>query len=310
MNGLAVTLQSTDQACPANRVDRLESDRLDADPARLRLAAALVGGTVPAVVAVAAWWLGITFVALVAAFGVPIGAVLAALAAVRAMRPGWVALVVLVALVAPLVGSAVLVMAGTSGDPGQLLVGFLFLTIYAELFGVPVTLPTAFVATLLLRRLGRMPAGRAMRNAAAFAVPAAIAAVATLAVAVGPAAGPAADAGIGPVDWAARSAAVRLEVAIENRTHEPRVVDVMADLGDGSSTGTSLYVEPCTACGAGEPGIARWTHAGDPSGDLGEGVCSPRRLHARIGPVPARAGPGTKVSGGRIAAWRALEGCR
>jgi hypothetical protein len=41
-----------------------------------------------------------------------------------------------------------------------------------------------------------MPAGRAMRHAAAFAVPA-IAAAATLAVAVGPAAGPG-RRGIGP----------------------------------------------------------------------------------------------------------------
>lgn len=216
------------------------------DIARLRVVGALVGGSVPAVVGAAAWWLGVPYVAAVAAAGVPIGALLAGGTAVRATLPSWPGLVLVLAAIAPLVAAAVLV-AGSAGggEPGQLLGGILFVGVFALILGVPVTAPLALVAVVLLRRLGRMPVPQATRAAAALAALALVLGGPTLLAAVGPLAGAVAQAGIGPVDWAARTAAVRLELVVENRTPVDRYLEVMADVGDGSSSGSAFGVGPC-----------------------------------------------------------------
>ncbi|HEY4190169.1 MAG TPA: hypothetical protein VGM28_07095 [Candidatus Limnocylindrales bacterium] len=139
----------------------------------------LIGGAVPALVAIVAWWLGIAWVAWVAGVGIVIGALFGALLAPRMVSVDWLPATVMGALAAPLVPGALIALiltfgslfSGVSGaDRGvldlveSLVFGALFgvvALVVAEVAGAPITLPVAFVVTLLVRRAARMPAARA-----------------------------------------------------------------------------------------------------------------------------------------------------
>jgi hypothetical protein len=109
-----------------------------------------VGGAVPAWTSIAAWWLGVPYVAVVAAFGVPIGLMLVTLSARRIVGPDWVATMVVLIVVAPAIAGAVLgiaflaiaFLAAVSGEPVAAAGGLLAVLVSlvaAELIGVPVT---------------------------------------------------------------------------------------------------------------------------------------------------------------------------
>lgn len=150
--------------------------RLDADPRKLRLAAALVGGAVPGAVALGGLVLNVSFVAGVAAFGVPIGAMLGILSAVRVTRSGWPLAVLGVAALAPL-AVPLLAALGAGGRPDQVVLAALFIGFWAEVLGLPVTLPIAIVAALALRWLGGRPATAGLALAAGLAGIVAVAAL-------------------------------------------------------------------------------------------------------------------------------------
>src|SRR3712207_4936224 len=92
----------------------------------------LVGAAVPALVASAAWWLGVPYIAVVAAVGSPIGGILALAASERLARD-WASTSALLGLGAPLIpgsliGLALLlrgVASSTEGGPASLAGGVL-----------------------------------------------------------------------------------------------------------------------------------------------------------------------------------------
>jgi hypothetical protein len=141
----------------------------------------LVAGSVSAIVASVAWWLNLAPVAVIAAVGIPIGAVLAAAAGKKLAGPGWFATAVGLGLVAPLVpagliglavGGAGLGAIGSSGWDalsGGLEVVFIAI-LYGEVLGAPVAVPVSVVAGFLVRRAARMPADRARRHVAALVI--------------------------------------------------------------------------------------------------------------------------------------------
>ena len=142
----------------------------------------LIAGSVAAVVASAAWWLSLTPVALIAAVGIPIGAVLAAAAGRRLTGPGWFGTAVGLGLIAPLVPGGLIAAAflqiaasgGTvTGVPGPAVGGLeiaIIALIYAELVGAPVAVPVSVVSGFLIRRAARMPADRARHHVAALVI--------------------------------------------------------------------------------------------------------------------------------------------
>jgi len=134
-------------------------------PAHLRVVGAVVGASVPALGAVVAWWLGVGFIAVIAGAGVPIGGALGALMAAPAAGPHWGRAAAGAAIAGPIVASVVLVAVG-GGDPAAILPGLAVVVAFAEIIGLPVTVPAALMATLLVRRLARMPDGAAMRATA------------------------------------------------------------------------------------------------------------------------------------------------
>ena len=75
-----------------------------------------IGAAVPALVASAAWWLGVPWIALVAAVGIPIGALFAAVVAPRMVGPDWVGATLLAALAAPLVPGALIAVGLLAGS--------------------------------------------------------------------------------------------------------------------------------------------------------------------------------------------------
>jgi hypothetical protein len=151
----------------------------------------LVAGSVAAIVASVAWWLSLTPVAVIAAIGIPIGAVLAAAAGRRLAGPRWFGTAVGLGLVAPLVPAALIVAyvviaalpALADGAWNAILGGVgvsLIVICYAEIFGAPVAVPVSVVAGFLVRRAARMPADRARRHVAALVIVAVALAAVTL----------------------------------------------------------------------------------------------------------------------------------
>ena len=141
--------------------------------------AVVIGASVPALVASVAFWLGVEWIAVIASFGVPIGAVLAVEGAGRMTGPDWIVGSLRAAVIAPLAG-ALLVLGGgvlaaglgaVLGPDGlgavrpEAILGVvafgLMVVFIAEIVGVPVTFPTALIVAFLLRRATRMgPAAR------------------------------------------------------------------------------------------------------------------------------------------------------
>ena len=145
----------------------------------------LIGAAVPALVASAAWWLGIWWIAAIAAAGIVIGAGVGAVIAERLVSEAWVGVALLAAFCAPVV-PAVLITLGVAltaatnipgsdlaevvtGVAGILAFGLLVLAV-AEVAGLPVTVPVALVVAVLLRRAARMPAHRAAIHVGALVI--------------------------------------------------------------------------------------------------------------------------------------------
>ena len=164
--------------------------------------AILIGASVPALVASAAFWLHVEWVAVIAACGVPIGAVLAVEGAGWMTGPDWILGSLRAALIAPLAAAVLLVggavvaaVVGTVLEPEGFLglqpeaiagvIAFgLLVVLVAEVVGMPVTFPTALIVAFLLRRAARLgPAARPL--VVALALVAAVAAVVSLLAASG-----------------------------------------------------------------------------------------------------------------------------
>ncbi len=167
----------------------------------------VIGAAVPALVASAAWWLNVPWIALVAAVGIPIGALFAAVVAPRMVGTDWVGATLLAALAAPLVPGVVIAIGflagslatafgtGTDAVLGGVYFGVIALVV-AELAGAPITLPVAFVVALLVRRAAGMSERRALGHVGALVAVALVVGVFTIAAATGLLA----PFGIGPVD--------------------------------------------------------------------------------------------------------------
>ncbi len=150
----------------------------------------VIGAAIPALVASAAWWLNVEVVAAIATIGVPVGAVVGALMANRLVGPTWIATTIVGALAAPLVlGLPIaLIVAAigigsvfTSGLDGLIAVPLALVVIgYAEVVGVPITLPIAVVVALLVRRAGGMSSDRAMAHLGLLVLVAVVVAAITL----------------------------------------------------------------------------------------------------------------------------------
>ena len=76
----------------------------------------VIGAAIPALVASAAWWLDVPWIALVAVVGIPIGALFAAIVAPRMVGPDWVGATLLAALAAPLVPGALIALGFLAGS--------------------------------------------------------------------------------------------------------------------------------------------------------------------------------------------------
>ena len=168
----------------------LAADERRADPRVLGL---LIGAAVPALVASVAWWVGVDVVAIIAAAGIPIGAMLGAVLGRQLAGDDWIGFAFLAGIVAPLVATVVIALVAIGGDVatspadalGALLVGTFVVAIYAEGLGAPITVPTAIVAGLLVRRAARMPIRRAALHVGLLVLVACAAAGATLLAVVG-----------------------------------------------------------------------------------------------------------------------------
>ena len=156
----------------------------------------VIGAAIPALVASAAWWLDVPWIALVAVVGIPIGALFAAIVAPRMVGPDWVGATLLAALAAPLVPGALIaigllagsVAAATGSGADAILGGVYFALIalvVAELGGAPITLPVAFVVALLVRRAFGMSERRAIGHVGALAAVTVVVGLVTIAAATG-----------------------------------------------------------------------------------------------------------------------------
>lgn len=208
-----------------------------------------IGAAVPALVASGAWWLGVDYVATVAAVGIPIGGILAALAARRLVERDWIAVTLLLGFGAPLVpgfliaAAGVLSGIGAMGELGaeQALGGLWFgllAVVFAHVLGLPVTLPVATIVGILVHRAAVLGTRRARNHVAALVIAAVAASIVTVAAVQG-------ALPTGRVDWQAVRAEVRLVTTIENHTDRERVVEVGWADGEGGETGSLLGVGPC-----------------------------------------------------------------
>jgi hypothetical protein len=160
----------------------------------------LSGAAVPALVASAAWWLGIWWIAAIAAAGIVIGAGVGAVIGERLLGDAWVGVALLAAFCAPVV-PAVLITIGvgvaaatnvTGADLASIVGGFaavlafgLLVLVVAEIGGVPITIPVALVVAFLVRRAAGMPADRAAIHVGALVVVALAVGVVTVAAMAG-----------------------------------------------------------------------------------------------------------------------------
>jgi hypothetical protein len=146
---------------------------VDGEPhANPRLLGLVIGAAVPALVASVAWWVDVDFVAIIAAAGIPIGAILGAWLGRRWLDSAWIGFALLAGIAAPLMAVAVLSAvflvtgSGSNVDGGTQALSSWFVVsllaaVYGEVFGTPITVPTALVAGFLVRRAARMPIRRA-----------------------------------------------------------------------------------------------------------------------------------------------------
>ena len=217
-----------------------------------RLLVVTVGAAVPVLAASVAWWLGIPFVAAILAGGAVAGPLAAVRRANRLVGPRWLPVAIVSGIEAPFLAAGVVLLvaiigaAWSPGDSGGLeyaAFGALFMLLYATIFGLPVALPVAVVAGFLVRRAALLGPERARRHVALLVVVAAGAGVISLAGVTGVLESVAPD--LRPIDWAERSAAVRLELTIENRTSEEPELEVGWRLSDGS-TGWLAGAPACT----------------------------------------------------------------
>jgi hypothetical protein len=156
----------------------------------------LIGAAVPALVASTAWWLGVWWIAAIAAAGIAIGAGLGAVIGEKLVSEAWIGVALLAAFCAPVV-PALLITVGVAltaatnipgsdvtevvtGVAGILAFGLLVLAV-AEVGGLPITVPVALVVALLVRRAARMPAHRAAIHVGALVIVALAVGLVTLA---------------------------------------------------------------------------------------------------------------------------------
>ena len=160
----------------------------------------LIGAAVPALVASAAWWLGVWWIAAIAAAGIVIGAGVGAVIGERLLGDAWVGVALLAAVCAPVV-PAVLITIGvgvaaatnvTGADLASIVGGFaavlafgLLVLVVAEIGGVPITIPVALVVAFLVRRAAGMPTDRAAIHVGALVVVALLVGAATVAAMAG-----------------------------------------------------------------------------------------------------------------------------
>ena len=207
-----------------------------------RLLVVTVGAAVPVLAASVAWWLGIPFVAAILAGGAVAGPLAAVRRANRLVGPRWLPVAIVSGIEAPFLAAgavllvAVIGAAWSPGDSGGLeyaAFGALLVLLYATIFGLPFALPVAVVAGFLVRRAALLGPERGRRHVALLVVVAAGAGVISLAGLTGVLGSVAPDAR--PVDWAEQSAAVRLELTVENRTAEEPELEVGWRESDGST---------------------------------------------------------------------------
>lgn len=213
----------------------------------------LVGAAVSALVACVAWWLGVPFVAALAAGGVLAGPLVAVRRAERLTGPGWLATSIVLGIQAPLLvclvitayGIVTSVLAALSPDPGtaNALWAFAFVLPYGMVLGTPVAVPVSIVAGFLVHRAAGMEPERAHRHVGTLAVAALVASLVTLASATGLLAR--VVPGAAPVNWAATTAAVRLTLAVEN--HSSSDVSLLVDWDDGDG-GRSGWITGAPSC--------------------------------------------------------------
>jgi hypothetical protein len=214
----------------------------------------LVGAAVSALVACVAWWLGVPFVAALAAGGVVAGPLVAVRRAGRLAGPGWLATSIVLGIQAPLLvclvitayGIVTSILAALDPDPATANAywAFAFVLPYGMVFGTPVAVPVSIVAGFLVHRVAGMRPERAQRHVGTLAVAALVASLVTLASASGLLAR--VVPGAAPVDWAATTAAVRLTLTVEN--HASSDVSLLADWdeGDGGRSGLSIEAPSCS----------------------------------------------------------------
>ena len=224
---------------------------------RAHLLVLVVSIAVPALAACVAWWLGIDALALILAGGALAGPITTWRRAAALTRDGWIAPAVLaavelVALAATVVSVAMI--AGSISSPyGQTdvlgtLAGSVVFTIlvvvFAAALGLPVAVPTAVVAGLVIRRLAALGPEAATWLAWLLLATVVVLAGVTFAVRAGGLASVAPE--LRPVDWTEALAAVRLTVTVENRSRDEQGLEVGWEF-EGGSSGSLASVPACTA---------------------------------------------------------------
>jgi hypothetical protein len=158
----------------------------------LQLYAIAIGASVPAILASAAWWLHLEWIAVIAAVGMFVGPVLAVEGAGRMLGRSWWVGALRAGFLAPLaVATLILVLVAVYGVVAILTMsidglfftfvfGFMVVAV-AMAVGLPITLPTALVVAWLLRRAAAMDQREARLHVGALAAGAALAGAITLA---------------------------------------------------------------------------------------------------------------------------------
>ena len=218
-----------------------------------RITVVVVGASVAVIAAAGAWWLGVPFAAAILAGGAIAGPLAAFRRSTRLVGPEWLRAAIASGIEAPFVAVGVILLVvvvaaplsggdATSGVAGAVF-GALFVLIYAVMFGLPLALPVAVVAGFLVRRGAGLGPRAARRHVGLLAGAAAAIGLVTLADVSGLRA--AAAPGIAPIDWAEASAAVRLDLTVENWTTEQPNLEVGWREPDGSS-GMMTGAPSCT----------------------------------------------------------------
>jgi len=229
-----------------------QPDTLAARTWWLRIAGVLVGGAVPALFAAVAWWLHVDYVAVVAACGVPVGALLVGATAHRIVGRDGAATTVVLIVTAPFIAALVIAAAMTFGSstPGLEIFGAVIsigviVIVVAEIGGVPVTAPVGVVTALLLRRLASLTPGRGLAWALVLALAAALLGGITFAAA-GPLAAAFDDVGLRPVAWAGDHATTHVRWAVVNHTRDELSIEIGWAVDGQTEIGEATGVDPCS----------------------------------------------------------------